>query len=165
MKFSFFFQLLLFSFFNHSITGQTNCPSIGFQNKWSNDTFGIEITCNRITILDKNNNWQESKKQSDSYFFIEPIITNEEKSYTGGIRNFTTGNIITSQKKAKKVPTIQYRFVKMKLNDDGTLNFTISEKSVKYANMSRANWVAINEDEGLFEKTFNLNKIEIKSVE
>lgn len=158
MKTKIFSLITFLLIINQIVISQNICPYNDFHGKWKNEDFGIDISCGKITILDKLNNWILSEKRKDTYYLIEPIIKNEQKNYIGGIRSFAIGNIITKERKAQKIPTMEYRIVKLKLNEDGTLSFTISEKSVTYANMSRANWTAILEDENLREKTFIFTK-------
>ena len=155
------FKLVLIIFiclFTEVAIAQENCPSQDLQGKWITGGFGIEVACDKLTILDKLNNWELSEKRRDTYYIIQNIMDNAD-IYVCIVRNFSSGDIITAHKKAQKIPTIQYRVIKLEQKEQNSIELSMSEKSVKYANMSRADWSLIKEDEKLFEKTILLKKL------
>ena len=151
------FIILLLVIVSQQIIAQENCPSEELLGKWKSDDFGINVECGKITILDKLNNWDLSEKRKDTYYILEMLIK-EKGKYVCRVRNFVMGAIMTGNHKVQKIPAIQYRILQLEVLENGSLEFLISEKSVEYANMKRANWSAVNERYELFEGKFKLEK-------
>jgi len=139
------------------LIAQKNCPSKDLQGKWKSENYGINIECGKITLLDKLNNWDLSGKREDTYYIVE-TITSQDGKFVCSVRNFTKAKILTEYHTVQNMPTIQYRIFKLEINENGLLDFSLSEKSVKVANMERANWTAIREEKDLFEAKFTLTK-------
>ena len=140
--------------FQNAIFAQSKCPDNNFLGKWTDEKFGIEIKCDRIVILDKLNGWVLSERRSDTYYFLEPVMSKTEIFVTW-VQNYAMYDFFTKGK-WQKTSSKQKRIFKIEKINDGQINFSISEKIIKASGLRE---ISIIKEDSIFEKVFTLNKL------
>jgi len=128
-----------------------------FLGKWIDDKFGIEIRCDRIVILDKINGWVSSEKRSDTYYFLKPIM-NENEIYVTWVQNYAMYDFFSGGK-WQKTSSKQQRVFKIERNEDDSIDLSMSEKKIDPSGLDEVARVNIIKEEEVFEKTITLKKI------
>ena len=151
-------KIVLFLFFSSIAFSQSECPKESLLGKWADDKFGIEVRCDRIIILDKLNGWILSEKRSDTYYFLEAVM-NQENIYVTWVQNYAMFDYY-SKGKWQKTSSKQLRVFMLEINDDQSINFSMSEKKLSVNGLHKyASTNMIKQDE-VFEKTFTLQKFQ-----
>ena len=151
--------ILLFTLiYFQSSFAQENCPAEILTGKWKNEDFGIEIQCDKIVLLEKNNRWVLSKNETATYTFIKPYKLNEDNTFISWVKN-PNFHDVWKEGEWEKVPSVQFRIFKLKLEKNGNLKFSMTEKKVTVKDLPQADWNVMKDGkERIFEKTFILMK-------
>jgi hypothetical protein len=114
-------------------------PDAQFHGKWIGEEFGLDITEQGMIVLLKNDNFNQSKLETDNFQFLDQAFVNESNLFEGWTVSCYNATIRHMNNSDTKEDAAEYRVYKMKLVKPDKMNvyvskiyYSIDDKKVKH---------------------------------